>query len=269
MKTYTLYGLVGRRYLASPTGVDLARKSLDDSPRWINVTFILAFTRNFPMSTKTLDEAFYDELRDAEGCPLPSQAATSRRRRYWPRAVAVMKEWLRNPSQVASVIPSSSCLTELIADRDCVREARRIVDLGPGTGGTTETLLQHAAPHCRVLAIEKTAGFIEPLRDIGDSRLTVVQDDAVELEHVLRASNFESADVIVSGIPFSSLKPNIAEETIQAIHRTLADGGVFIAYQLRGHVATYAKPWFGEPTVNHVLMNIPPLRVFVWNKTRS
>ncbi|TWU15647.1 class I SAM-dependent methyltransferase [Allorhodopirellula heiligendammensis] len=197
---------------------------------------------------------------------MTSQAAIPRRRPYWTRAIAVMKEWLRCPSQVASIIPSFPFLTEQIADRDCVRSAQRIVDLGPGTGGTTERLLKHAGPDCRVLAIEKATGFIEPLEEIGDSRLTVVQDDVVGLERVLMIHDFKSPDVIVSGIPFSSLDAETAESTIKAIHRDLSVGGTFIAYQLRSHVVTYAEPLFGKPTVTNVILNLPPLRVFTWTK---
>ncbi len=189
------------------------------------------------------------------------------KRPYWKRVTTVMKEWLRSPSQVASIIPSFPFLTEQIADRDCVRSARRIVDLGPGTGGTTESLLKHARLDCRVLALEKTAGFIELLQEIGDPRLMVTQEDVVGLERVLMMHDFESPDVIVSGIPFSSLDPEVAESTIGAIHRTLPSGGNFIAYQLRSHVTTYAEPVFGKPSVSFVLLNLPPLRVFTWTKS--
>ncbi|QDV67985.1 16S ribosomal RNA methyltransferase KsgA/Dim1 family protein [Rosistilla carotiformis] len=173
---------------------------------------------------------------------------------------------MRNPAQVASVVPSFPFLTRQIAQRCCVHQARRIVDLGPGTGGTTQSLLDNASPHCRVLAIEKTAGFIDPLKSLGDPRLTVAEDDVVGLERILLMHEFSSPDLIVSGIPFSSIDAASASSIVRAIHRTLPVGGTFIAYQLRSHVATYAKPYFGAPTVEYVLLNLPPLRVFTWQK---
>ncbi|MCM2373631.1 class I SAM-dependent methyltransferase [Aporhodopirellula aestuarii] len=196
--------------------------------------------------------------------------ATLRRRDFWTRALAVVREWLSHPSQVASVIPSFPSLTRTIAKRDCIRSARQMVDLGPGTGGTTERLLDTARHDCRVLAIEKTSGFIETLNAIGDPRLTVVQDDVVGLERILLMHEMKSPDVIISGIPFSSLDADTAQSAMKAIYRTLGDGGTFIAYQLRGHVAEYARPLFGEPVaVQYVLLNLPPLRIFTWQKPSS
>ncbi|QDS94158.1 Ribosomal RNA small subunit methyltransferase A [Roseimaritima multifibrata] len=194
-------------------------------------------------------------------------AETHEGRDYWSRSIAVLKESLRHPTQVASIIPSSHFLTRTIADRDVVREATKIVDLGPGTGGTTEELLWQAAADCRVLTIEKTAGFIAPLKAINDPRLTVVEGDAVNLPDILASNDFESPDVIVSGIPFSALPPRSSQSIMLAIYQALSDSGTFIAYQLRNDVTKYADPHFGAPTVQSVLRNFPPLRVFTWRKS--
>lgn len=190
-----------------------------------------------------------------------------RRRSYWQRLAAVTAAWLKAPAQVASVAPSSMQLTHAIANRDCVRTATKIVDLGPGTGGTTEALLEVAGPHCRVLAIEKTAAFIESLRQIEDDRLIVQQEDAVGLERILLTHRMSYPDVIISGIPFSTLPESTAATLIRAIHRTLADGGTFIAYQLRRDVFDYAVPLFGQPDdIRMVWFNLPPLRIYTWRK---
>ncbi|MBB3209241.1 phospholipid N-methyltransferase [Rhodopirellula rubra] len=191
------------------------------------------------------------------------------RRNYWAHATAVFLEWIRKPSQVASLVPSSSALTRRIADRSCVREASKIVELGPGTGGTTEALLSSASPNCRVLAIEKAANFIGPLKAIGDPRLIVENDDVVGLGRLLLMHEMTSPDVIVSGIPFSCLSQQVAFDLIKSIHRNLADGGTFVAYQFRRDVAHFARPHFGEPNSKIVWFNFPPLRVFTWTKPTS
>lgn len=199
-----------------------------------------------------------------------THAANRPRWATWQRSAAVLNAWLKAPSEVASVCPSSPILTQTIADRACIQEATSIVDLGPGTGGTTAAILQHARPDCRVLAIEKMSEFIPPLKAIGDPRLTVQQGDAVGLQRLLMMNDMTKPDVIVSGIPFSSIDPMVAKSMIRSIHGALADNGVFLAYQLRGHVTRYAQTLFNDPVSDRwVLLNLPPLRICTWQKLPS
>ena len=179
----------------------------------------------------------------------------------------VARACAKAPSTVASVCPSSSALTTCIADRDYVRHASRIVDLGPGTGGTTRAILDQLPANGKILAIEMTAEFIPTLLSIHDPRLTVVQGDAIRLEQFLSENRLGSPDLIVSGVPFSSLRSAAAHAIVATIHRTLRKDGVFLAYQLRGQLKRIAKPYFGEPeTTEWVWWNLPPLRVFAWIK---
>jgi hypothetical protein len=104
------------------------------------------------------------------------------------RAKSVFTTWLENPTQVASVVPSSSALTDEIAGRSYVRDASCVVDLGPGTGETTEALLKHMRSDAKLLAIEKTKEFVEPLMKINDQRLVVSQGDAIDLSQYVFAT---------------------------------------------------------------------------------
>jgi phosphatidylethanolamine/phosphatidyl-N-methylethanolamine N-methyltransferase len=182
------------------------------------------------------------------------------------RAKSVFTTWLENPTQVASVVPSSSVLTEAIADRSYVRDASCLVDLGPGTGETTKALLKNMRNDARLLAIEKTKEFVEPIKMINDPRLTVLQGDAIDLHHYLTTIGRTEADVVVSGIPFSSMSPNDATAIVEAIHQVLVPGGYFIAYQFLNHIESYVCPKFGIAEVKRVWRNLPPLRVYTWVK---
>jgi phosphatidylethanolamine/phosphatidyl-N-methylethanolamine N-methyltransferase len=178
----------------------------------------------------------------------------------------VFTTWLENPTQVASVVPSSSALTDEIAGRSYVRDASCVVDLGPGTGETTEALLKHMRSDAKLLAIEKTKEFVEPLMKINDQRLVVSQGDAIDLSQYVSQLGRIDADVIVSGIPFSSVSPRDGIAIVDAIHRVLVPGGYFIAYQFLNNIETYVRPKFGKGQVKRVWRNIPPLRVYTWVK---
>jgi phospholipid N-methyltransferase len=197
----------------------------------------------------------------------PTHTVESDRPLFLYRVGVVMQAWWKQPAQVASICPSSTVLTHCIADRDCIRNAAKIVDLGPGTGGTTSAILSRASPNSRVLAIEMTSAFIPILKTIDDPRLVIQQGNALRLEHFFTMHRLESPDVILSGIPFSSLPCESATAIVASIHRALRPGGVFIAYQLRNCLREYAKPYFGDPqSTQAVWWNMPPLRVFTWAK---
>ncbi|HBJ35052.1 MAG TPA: SAM-dependent methyltransferase [Planctomycetaceae bacterium] len=199
-------------------------------------------------------------------------ASTEAERQYpsfASRAKTVFKAWLKEPAQISSLVPSSHALTEEIADRDCVRRARLVVDLGPGTGETTQALLQHMNASARLIAIEKSEHLMEPLRKISDPRVMVIHGDARFLRLYLDQAGLGAADVIVSGIPFSTVPAQVAEQVIEEIDRALPHGGTFIAYQLSNKVEELATPLFGQPQVEYVWLNFPPLRVFSWVKQAS
>jgi phospholipid N-methyltransferase len=174
--------------------------------------------------------------------------------------------FLRSPKQIASVIPSSRFLERRVARLAGLSAARNVVELGPGTGGTTRALLAAMPPHGALLSIEINPDFITPLQAIEDRRLTVHHGSAEQLTDILRQHAMGSADAIVSGIPFSLLRPDGRRQVVEAIWSALAPGGRFVAYQLCGRIRTLARPLFGPAQVALELRNFPPLRIYAWKK---
>ncbi len=198
--------------------------------------------------------------------PYVSEPSPSEPPSFAERVWCVLKAWVRNPTEVATVCPSSPFLTEHLAERDCVRQASRVIELGPGTGGTTQALLASMRCDARLLAIEKTNAFTESLDAIADPRLTLEIADACDLIDIAAQHDFGNADVVISGIPFSHLPPLVAKRITQSVHEVLRPGGVFIAYQLASDVKDYARPLFGPPKTEIIPVNLPPLQSFVWTK---
>ncbi len=178
----------------------------------------------------------------------------------------VLKAWVQHPRQVATVMPSSNYLIGRITERECVRNAHHVIELGPGAGGTTVGLLAQMRPDAKLLAIEKTGLFEEALSQIDDSRLVVQIADALQISNLMADEQMGNADVVVSGIPFSSIPPTTAVRIIESIHESLRPGGTFIAYQLHNDVEKLASPIFGSASTERVPWNLPPLRLYTWEK---
>src|SRR5687768_326229 len=76
-------------------------------------------------------------------------------------SVEFLRGFARNPAQVGSIIPSSRQLEQRLVRKAGIAEARTVVELGPGTGGTTAAMLQAMSPAARLLAIELDTNFYQ------------------------------------------------------------------------------------------------------------
>ena len=178
-----------------------------------------------------------------------------------------LRGFVRNPAQVGSIIPSSPQLEQRLVRNAAIAEARTVVELGPGTGGTTAAMLRAMSPAARLLAIELDPDFHRHLRTaLPDPRLFIEHGSAEKLADFLQAHRLPAPDAIVSGIPFSTMPPEDSDRIAAAIAAVLRPGGRFVAYQVRAHVADFVSPYLGQPDKEWELVNIPPVRVFTWVK---
>lgn len=180
--------------------------------------------------------------------------------------LAFLKGFLRDPKDVGSVIPSSRFLERRMVRMAGVAEADSVVELGPGTGGTTRAILAAMPESATLLAVELDPMFADLIRGIEDRRLIVHQGSAEQLAEVIAQHHLRPPKAILSGIPFSTMPEEVGTRVIEAIRDVLAPGGCFVAYQFRGAVADRARPILGEPEVSPEFLNIPPMRVYRWRK---
>lgn len=174
--------------------------------------------------------------------------------------------FLRQPEQVGSVIPSSRFLERRIIALAQLTSASTVIELGPGTGGTTRAILAAMPQRSTLVAIDLDAQFTRILRRIDDNRLIAHTGSAADLADILRQYSLPQPDAIISGIPFSTMPEATGIKVLEAIRTHLAPGGRFVAYQFRAHVSRLARPILGEPEVVVELLNTPPMRLYRWEK---
>lgn len=191
------------------------------------------------------------------------QAFNSRKR----DRLLFFQEFLKNPVQIASLIPSSGFLEQRILKSAAIASATRIVELGPGTGGTTRAILRAMPKHAHLLSIERNPQFHAWLNRINDERLTSHLGNALELKEITFSYGMQAPEVVISGIPFTALNDSEGVQIIEAIASLLAPNGRFVAYQLSKRVASLCKPILGPGRMMVELLNIPPMRVYQWQKT--
>ena len=184
--------------------------------------------------------------------------------------LAFFKGFLDKPKEVGSIIPSSRFMEKRLVRFAEIERARVIVELGPGTGGTTKALLRHMNPDAKLLAIEINPDFAKLLeRTIPDPRLLVHCGSAADIAGALEQHGLDAPDVILSGIPFSTMPKRLGLSILHSIDESLGEKGRFVAYQFRDRVEALGRQVMGAPRMQIELLNVPPMRVYRWDKSRA
>lgn len=184
------------------------------------------------------------------------------------RPLTFLAGFLKHPREVGSVIPSSRSLIRRIVRHGDVSSARVVVELGPGTGVVTKQMLRHMRPDARLIALEINPLYIKTLqRDIQDPRFSIHAGPATEIQQALQTVGEHEVDLVVSGIPFSTLPKPEARRTLQRLNDRLSPDGRFVAYQFRSEVRKLGEPILGPATVRAGYWNFPPMRIFIWRRS--
>lgn len=182
------------------------------------------------------------------------------------KRIAFFKGFLSRPGQVGSLIPSSRFLERRICNLANIRSSKTIVELGPGTGGTTRAMLRCMPTDGLLLSIEIDPRFYRIISAIEDPKLIAHQGCAGDLRDIVLSYGINSVDAVISGIPFSIIRPEFGRSIIQSISDLLSRGGRFVAYQFRDRVNVLGREVLGPSHVHLELFNIPPVRVYSWSK---
>ena len=188
-------------------------------------------------------------------------------------------EALSNLNTTAAILPSSRFLARAMLRPLRLRQAKVVVEFGPGTGVMTEALLQEMAPDARLLAFEINPRFYNYLRaQINDPRFLLVNDCAETLGQTLRKQGLHRVDAVVSSLGltimpesvrmgiFDTLMPFLSDAAaltqFQYLHGLVLHSQVDIGKLQRYSTARFLRGYFGSVTQQTVWRNIPPAVVF-------
>jgi phospholipid N-methyltransferase len=194
-------------------------------------------------------------------------------RRRLADTASFFRAFATHPAQVGAVLPTSSHtvakMLDLAGDDFDWRDAKVIVELGAGTGVYTEQILRRVGPQTEVLAFERDRTLARRLADrLGPvhANLAVVAGDAAELEDRLDG---RLAPLVVSALPWTSLKAEVRDRLLTMIGRNLAPGGALLTIQYSTHRERDFAEYFGR--IRHVwtLRNVPPAALYDLREPRA
>jgi phospholipid N-methyltransferase len=176
------------------------------------------------------------------------------------------KEFLKHPLEVSSIIPSSRFLERRILAEARIDSGKTIIELGSGNGGTTRAILRAMPRHATLLSIEINPHLHTLVSRIDDDRLIAHLGSACELKEIVSMYGVDPPEVVISGIPFSTMSYQSGFQVLEAVSSVLAPNGRFVAYQVSTRVASLSRPFLGQGQWVVELLNIPPMRVYHWQK---
>ena len=173
------------------------------------------------------------------------------------------RNFLKYPSMLGSVIPSSPFLVkDMLAQIDWNR-AQVVVEFGPGVGTITREALKRMHRDAVLIVIELNEDFVRYLRaTIHDPRLRVVHGSAADVRLILAQQGFVSADYILSSIPCSLMPGPLRQEIVTESRHALKPEGSLRLFQYNRTLLPYLNSSFGSVKQNFQLFNILPALIF-------
>ena len=173
------------------------------------------------------------------------------------------QNFFKHPRMLGSIIPSSRFLIRDLMRQIDWKRARVVVEYGPGVGNITGEVLKRLRSDGQCVVFETNDDFVEFLRrSIPDPRLTVVHGSAADVGRVLEEMGLEKADYVISGIPFSTMPPEVGEAIVRATRESLRPGGRFLVYQFSREVLRFLRREFDEIREAFEPLNILPARLY-------
>lgn len=173
------------------------------------------------------------------------------------------RSWIRNPLRTAAILPSGNSISALMT-KEINADMGPVLELGPGTGPFTRSLLQRGIPEARLTLVEYSTEFA---RFLGKKfpHARILRMDAARIGDF---NLFEPGTVgaVVSGLGVLTMPPRQVKGILNgAFHYLRPDGAFYqITYGPRCPVPRYILDHLQleESFVGKTMRNIPPASVY-------
>src|SRR4051794_20846964 len=154
---------------------------------------------------------------------------------FWNECGTFWRESRRHFRTTGALLPSSRFLARSLTSQLAgARPPRRILEVGPGTGSVTRSILRRLRPGDQLDCVELNEHFVERLRLClrYDPRF-IPHASHVRVIHspVERLPGEALYDHIVSGLPLNNFPVGLVREIFKAYSRLLKPGGVLSYFE--------------------------------------
>lgn len=154
-------------------------------------------------------------------------------------ALTFLREFVRSPDQLGSIIPSSRALARTVVRTATLAPGHTVLELGAGTGPVTREILRRH-PRVDLLAMEPSSRLASVLRRKVPELYVMEAYADRALRDTLAPWTAAPIDRVVSGLPWTLWPPSIQQDVLAGIVDVLAPDGRFLTY-------TYVQSQLGAP----------------------
>lgn len=184
------------------------------------------------------------------------------------------KQVLRNPSAMATLVPSSKFLAQAMARSinrtDYCVGAQRVIELGPGLGHITQGLIEGGYKDHHIIALELESGLAKMMKTAYPHVHTFTVD-ARHMNHLLRDLQQLPVHAIVSSLGLRNMPQETIERIMEAAYLATDENGVFVQYTYGNKDPIPAEVLQRTKWVSHkvkkVLYNTPPATIYRYTKS--
>jgi phosphatidylethanolamine/phosphatidyl-N-methylethanolamine N-methyltransferase len=175
--------------------------------------------------------------------------------------------WVRSPLKMGAVAPSSRGYCRMMVKHATTGLDGPVLELGPGLGVVTRTLLEQGVAPERITSIEYDRDFARKLQQ-RFPKVNVVHGDGLDLDETLGpVGQSPKYAAILFAIPIVNMPQTKRQALFSRYFDRLAPGGNLT--QLSYMVTPPVRPVPGVFTVassRRVWSNIPPARVWIYSR---
>jgi phospholipid N-methyltransferase len=168
------------------------------------------------------------------------------------RRLHFARQFLRHPRELGTLVESSRVLARKMAEE--IDGSSCVVEFGAGTGPVTREILKRLPENGRLVCLEINPEFCRSLKEISDSRLEVINDDARNLGKYV-----DEPECIVSGLPLALFGRREKEEVLEICSRCRT----YVQLQYTPVLGRKIRRHFPEVRWKFVAQNFPPAIVYV------
>ncbi|HVM81404.1 MAG TPA: methyltransferase domain-containing protein [Stellaceae bacterium] len=177
--------------------------------------------------------------------------------------------WLKSPTRIGAVVPSSRHLARAMAREVQGVGAGVIVELGAGTGSVTRALVEAGIPRERLVVVERDPDLYRLLKQ-HFPELTILKGDARELRRLLAPLGIREAAAVVSSLPLISIPKVTRTRILAECFALLGDGRPLIQFTY-GPLSPIDRERLGVTgrVAARVWKNLPPASVWRYERRRA
>ncbi|MBU3660547.1 MAG: methyltransferase domain-containing protein [Flavobacteriales bacterium] len=177
-----------------------------------------------------------------------------------------IKQFFKEKNMVGAMAPSSRFLASKMLNHLPIKEAKIIIELGPGTGVFTEKIIEKMGPNTQLIVVELNDTFFEALeKKIAHKNVHLKHGSAEEISKYLKELGHEKADLIISSLPLAVIPSEIRQNILNAIKSHLNKEGQFVQFQYSLQSRRALKKIFTSVKLNFTPFNFPPAFVYTCN----